>query len=76
MELADPTGYGRIVRDEAGVTRGVRTEGGEVVGYNVYVGGGLGTTHGDGRTYARAASVLGYVPRGQQIDVAKAVLGL
>jgi sulfite reductase (NADPH) hemoprotein beta-component len=48
--------------------------GGEVLGYNVTVGGGLGTTHGDARTYARSASVLGYVPRGQQIAVAKAVL--
>ncbi len=47
---------------------------GVVVGYNVLVGGGLGTTHGDARTYARAASVLGYVPRGQEIEVAKAVL--
>ncbi len=47
---------------------------GAVTGYNVLVGGGLGTTHGDARTYARAASVLGYVPRGQEIEVAKAVL--
>ncbi len=47
---------------------------GQVIGYNVLVGGGLGTTHGDARTYARAASVLGYVPRGLEIDVAKAVL--
>jgi sulfite reductase (NADPH) hemoprotein beta-component len=47
---------------------------GVVTGYNVLVGGGLGTTHGDARTYARAASVLGYVPRGREIEVAKAVL--
>ncbi len=47
---------------------------GAVTGYNVLVGGGLGTTHGDARTYARAASVLGFVPRGQEIEVAKAVL--
>jgi sulfite reductase (NADPH) hemoprotein beta-component len=47
---------------------------GAVAGYNVLAGGGLGTTHGDARTYARAASVLGYVPRGQEIEVAKAVL--
>jgi sulfite reductase (NADPH) hemoprotein beta-component len=40
----------------------------------VLVGGGLGTTHGDARTYARAASVLGYVSRGQEVEVAKAVL--
>ena len=49
-------------------------EDGVVLGYNVTVGGGLGMTHGDARTYARAASVLGYVPRGLEIAVAEAVL--
>ncbi len=49
-------------------------EDGVVLGYNVTVGGGLGMTHGDARTYARAASVLGYVPRGREIAVAEAVL--
>lgn len=49
-------------------------EDGAVLGYNVTVGGGLGMTHGDARTYARAASVLGYIPRGHEIAVAEAVL--
>jgi sulfite reductase (NADPH) hemoprotein beta-component len=49
-------------------------ENGVVAGYNVTVGGGLGMSHGDSRTYARAASVLGYVPRGREIAVAEAVL--
>ncbi|MBV6414133.1 MAG: assimilatory sulfite reductase (NADPH) hemoprotein subunit [Xanthomonadales bacterium] len=47
---------------------------GVLTGYNVSVGGGLGTTHGDARTYARAASLLGCIPRGQEIAVAQAVL--
>jgi len=47
---------------------------GEVSGYNVLVGGGLGTSHGDTRTYARAASVLGFIARGAEIAIAEAVL--
>ena len=49
-------------------------ESGVVLGYNVTVGGGLGMTHGDARTYARAASVLGFIPRGKEIAIAEAVL--
>lgn len=49
-------------------------EDGVLVGYNVLAGGGLGTTHGDARTYARSASVLGYIAREQVQAVAAAVL--
>lgn len=49
-------------------------EDGGLVGYNVLAGGGLGTTHGDARTYARSASVLGYIAREQVQAVAAAVL--
>ncbi|AZB11331.1 assimilatory sulfite reductase (NADPH) hemoprotein subunit [Chryseobacterium sp. G0162] len=33
----------------------------EIVGYNIAAGGGLGATHGNEATYARLASVLGFV---------------
>ena len=33
----------------------------EIIGYNIAAGGGLGATHGNEATYARLASVLGFV---------------
>ncbi|MEP6485340.1 MAG: assimilatory sulfite reductase (NADPH) hemoprotein subunit [Rudaea sp.] len=47
---------------------------GEVLGYNVSAGGGLGATHGDANTYPRLADVLGFVPRDKVIAVAQAVV--
>lgn len=47
-----------------------------VVGYNLLVGGGLGTAHGNKETFARLADIVGYFPRAKLIDVAKAVLGI
>lgn len=38
-------------------------EEGKLVGFNVTAGGGLGTTHGNPATYARLATVLGYVDK-------------
>ena len=38
-------------------------EAGELKGFNVSVGGGLGTTHGNPDTYPRLGSVLGYVSK-------------
>jgi len=37
-------------------------EKGKLTGFNVAIGGGLGTTHGNTETYPRLASVLGFVP--------------
>ncbi|HXO77704.1 MAG TPA: hypothetical protein VN824_20765, partial [Puia sp.] len=37
-------------------------EKGRLTGFNVAIGGGLGTTHGNAETYPRLASVLGFVP--------------
>lgn len=36
-------------------------ENNEIAGYNIAAGGGLGATHGNEATYARLASVLGFV---------------
>jgi sulfite reductase (NADPH) hemoprotein beta-component len=47
---------------------------GEVLGYNVSAGGGLGATHGDPNTYPRLADVLGFVPHDKVIAVAQAVI--
>ncbi len=47
---------------------------GELLGYNVAVGGGLGRSHGNNQTYPRLADVLGFVNRDQLEDVARAVL--
>ncbi|MFZ4484099.1 MAG: assimilatory sulfite reductase (NADPH) hemoprotein subunit [Chthoniobacterales bacterium] len=49
-------------------------EGDTLVGYNVTVGGGLGMSHGDTKTYPRLASMLGYCTRDQVVDVAEKVL--
>jgi sulfite reductase (NADPH) hemoprotein beta-component len=49
-------------------------EGDTLVGYNITVGGGLGMSHGDTKTYPRLANMLGYCPRAQVVDVAEKVL--
>ena len=49
-------------------------EAGEVTGYNVTVGGGMGMSHGEPATYPRLADVLGYVTRDEVLAVAEAVV--
>jgi sulfite reductase (NADPH) hemoprotein beta-component len=49
-------------------------EDGELAGFNVTVGGGLGTTHGEPGTYPRLADVVGFVEPGQLLAVAEAVV--
>ncbi len=39
-------------------------EGNELKGFNLAIGGGLGTTHGNADTYPRLATVIGFVPAG------------
>ena len=38
----------------------------QLKGFNIAAGGGLSTTHGNPNTYARLATVLGYVPAGEK----------
>ena len=47
---------------------------GELVGFNVLVGGGLAMTHGDHATYPRRADDFGFVPLDKTLDVATAVV--
>ncbi|SFC34769.1 assimilatory sulfite reductase (NADPH) hemoprotein subunit [Pragia fontium] len=49
-------------------------ENGQLVGFNVLVGGGLAMTHGDKLTYPRKASEFGYIPLEHTLAVAEAVV--
>jgi len=49
-------------------------EGGRLVGYNLLVGGGLGTSHGNTATYPRLADVIGFLTREQVVAVGEAVI--
>ena len=49
-------------------------EDGELAGFNVSVGGGLGTTHGEPSTFPRLADVIGFVRPEQLLAVAEAVV--
>ncbi len=48
-------------------------ENAELIGYNLLAGGGMGSTHGDARTYPRLADVLGFIRPEQLISAAEAV---
>ena len=60
--FAQDLGFAAIVED------------GVLVGYNVSAGGGLGTTHGDARTYARLGDTLGFIGCDDVMRVGEAVL--
>lgn len=47
---------------------------GELEGFNVLVGGGLGRTHNKEETFVRAADPLGYVPKEGIYDLVKAIV--
>ncbi len=49
-------------------------DGENVAGYNITVGGGLGMSHSDAKTYPRLANLLGFCERGQVVDVAEKIL--
>ncbi len=49
-------------------------ENGEVAGYNVTVGGGMGMTHGDAETFPRLADVMGFCTPDRAVDVAEKIV--
>jgi sulfite reductase (NADPH) hemoprotein beta-component len=49
---------------------------GELAGFNVVVGGGMGVTHGDAKTYPRVADVIGFCSVDQAVDVAEKVVAI
>ena len=53
---------------------GVFSTGGELEGWNVYVGGGLGRTHRKPETYPRLADPLGFIEPGDELRIAEAVV--
>jgi sulfite reductase (ferredoxin) len=51
-------------------------ENGEIAGYNVLVGGGMGTTHGNANTFPYTAKPICYVPARAVVSTAEAVVRL
>jgi sulfite reductase (NADPH) hemoprotein beta-component len=49
-------------------------ENGDVVGYNVLIGGGMGATHGDAETFPRVGEVIGFCTVDNAVAVAEAVV--
>ena len=49
-------------------------EDGKLTGYNVAVGGGMGSTHGNEATYPRIADIIGFCTPEQVVDVAEKVV--
>jgi len=47
---------------------------GEVEGFNVMVGGGMGRTHNKENTFARAADHLGFVPKEDMMELMKCIV--
>ncbi|MEM6822891.1 MAG: NADPH-dependent assimilatory sulfite reductase hemoprotein subunit, partial [Verrucomicrobiota bacterium] len=49
-------------------------EDGKIIGYNVTVGGGMGMTHGNEKTFPRLAELMGFCKPEQAVDVAEKVV--
>ena len=49
-------------------------EEGELVGFNVTVGGGMGMHHGQEKTFPRIADVLGFIPVEKAVELAEEVV--
>jgi sulfite reductase (ferredoxin) len=47
---------------------------GELQGFNVFAGGGLGRTHNNEQTFARLADPIGYVEKADVYDLVKAIV--
>jgi sulfite reductase (NADPH) hemoprotein beta-component len=52
----------------------VIAENGQLVGYNLLAGGGMGMSHGNAQTFPRVADVIGFLPPKHLEAVAKAVI--
>lgn len=47
---------------------------GDLAGFNVAIGGGMGASHGDAKTYPRIADVIGFVTPERVLDIAEAAV--
>lgn len=52
----------------------ITNQAGELLGFNVYAGGGLGRTHNKEDTFPRLADPIGYVERADVYDLVKAIV--
>lgn len=52
----------------------ITDDGGELQGFNVYAGGGMGRTHNKEETFARVADPIGYVSKDDVYDLVKAIV--
>jgi sulfite reductase (ferredoxin) len=52
----------------------ITNDAGELEGFNVMVGGGMGRTHNKETTFARAADHLGFVPKEDMMECMKSIL--
>lgn len=50
------------------------SEGGELRGFTVCIGGGMGMTHGEPATFPRLSDVVGYCTPDQVVEVAEAIM--
>ncbi|MTT31770.1 assimilatory sulfite reductase (NADPH) hemoprotein subunit [Terrilactibacillus sp. BCM23-1] len=46
----------------------------KLVGFNVTIGGGMGSTHGNTSTYPQVGKLIGFIPKERLVDVAEKVL--
>lgn len=51
-------------------------EGGELTGWHVFAGGGMGMTHGNDQTFPRLADLLGWIPAEALLATAEAVVSV
>jgi len=51
-------------------------ENNKIKGFNICVGGGLGSTFGNDATYPRLADVIGFAPKGKVIEIAETVIAI
>ena len=47
---------------------------GDLAGFNVTAGGGMGVTHGNKKTYPRLGSMLGYIDKDKTIQVVEKIM--
>mmetsp|Transcript_5353 Transcript_5353/g.7580 ORF Transcript_5353/g.7580 Transcript_5353/m.7580 type:complete len:631 (+) Transcript_5353:102-1994(+) len=63
-----------IYTNDIGVVVIANDETGELEGFNLMVGGGMGRSHNKESTFARAADHLGFVPKEDIMEVMKSIL--
>jgi len=63
-----------IYTNDIGVVVITNQETGELEGFNVMVGGGMGRTHNKENTFARAADHMGFVPKEEAMELMKSIL--